>query len=121
MNSKELNERIAAICDDDTHYEAFCGKAIPYIGWWWREVDFDRGSCLLGIIPSGTEDISGGANERPLVGFMSRNKWGYDYAHCDGGDWIEIKRLLEAAVTDTCRATLQAVDDEIQSLVGETA
>ena len=113
MNSNELNERIAAICDGDIHYEAFGGKAIPYIGWFWREINFDRETGLLGVIP-GKE-----AGGKPLVGFMSRNKWSYDYIHCDGEDWAEIKRLLEAAVTDTCRETLQAVDDKIQSLLPE--
>ena len=114
MNSNELNERIAAICEDDTYYEAFGGKAIPYIGWWWRDVNFDHVSCFFGVIPS--DEVPG---DNPLVGFMSRNKWGHDYIHCDGKDWAEIRRLLEAAVADTCRETLQAVDDKIQSLLPE--
>lgn len=114
MDSNELNERIAAICDDDMHYAAFGGKAIPYIGWFWREVNFDHSSCLFGVIPD--DEVLG---DKPLVGFMENNKWGYGYIHCDGEDWVEIKQLLEAAVTDTCRETLQAVNDKIQSLLPE--
>ena len=119
MDSNELNEQIAAICDDDTDYEAFGGKAIPYIGWWWREINFDRESCIFGVIPGDEEDLSGEVSGKPLVGFMSRNKWGYDYIHCNGEDWIEIKRLLGAAVVNICRETLRAVDDKIQSLLKE--
>lgn len=104
MDSKTLNEKIAEICDDDTHYEAFGGKSIPYIGWFWRRVNFDRKDYAFGVLPGGE------------LAFMENNKWGYLRQYCEPEDWVLIKQLLVEAVTDPCRDTLQAVDDKIQSL-----
>jgi hypothetical protein len=104
MDSKELNERIEKICDDDNLYKAFGGKAIPYVGWFWRDVNFDTEDCLFGVLPDGK------------LGFMENNKWNYDYHYCEPEDWQEIRRLLEIAVAAPSRESLKAVDDKIQSL-----
>lgn len=104
MDSKELNERIEKICDDDSLYEAFDGKSIPYIGWFWREVDFDEKDYLFGILPDGR------------LSFMENNEWAYNSHRCGPEDWQEIRRLLGIAVTAPSRESLKAVDDKIQSL-----
>jgi hypothetical protein len=40
------------------------GKRVPYIGWFWRSVDFANGVYYIG-------------NCGEFVGFMENNKWGY--------------------------------------------
>lgn len=116
MNSEELNDKISKICDDNSLYESFGGKCIPYIGWYWRTVDFDSEiyDCF-GILPVIYNDVD--SNNKERVGFMENNKWDYKYADCSHEDWVEIKNLLEIAVTNTTTETLKAVDDKIQSLL----
>ena len=110
LTSDELNERIAALDGrDDLPYEAFRDKAVPYIGWFWRHVDFDQDDYSFGLMP----DRLGGA----LVGFMENNKWEYNYTNCPPDDWQEIRQLLEAAVLDQTRDNLKAANDKIQSLI----
>lgn len=114
MDSKELNRRIKEICDSDQDYgyEAFGGKPIAYIGWFWRTVDFDReGTYLFGVLPPDEE------HDYPLVGFMENNKWDYDYAQASKEQWTQIKELLIQAVEDPTRENLEAVDMAIQGLI----
>jgi hypothetical protein len=130
MTSKELNEKIYAICDaKDLPYEAFGGKAIPYIGWFWRNVDFDKDYCLFGMIPGREcpnnhdcdrcmEDCDGPETlNKPVVGFMENNKWDYNYIRCDGADWITIKELLVKAVRRPSYENFKAVNEKIQGLL----
>lgn len=114
MNSKELNEKIAKICDDTKLYEAFGGKSIPYIGWYWRTVNFDSKDYHFGILPyEGTLDD----NDIVKVGFMENNKWDYHYIYCPPEKWKKIKTLLEIAVTKPTTNKLRKLDKEIQSLL----
>lgn len=48
-------------------YKNPCGKRIPYIGWFYRFMDFNRPLSI------------GKINDHPdgFVGFMINNKWGY--------------------------------------------
>ena len=117
VTSEMLNEKIREICDDGTLYNAFGDKSIPYIGWFWRDVDFDSHTYEFGILPVIRTGFD--RNDKVRVGFMESNKWGYEYVDCPADTWAEIKMLLEAAVTNPCRETLKAVDDKIQSLLGE--
>jgi len=117
MDSKILNDKIREFEGNTTYYEAFGGKAVPYIGWFWRNVNFDADHCWFGIVPPYENTLV--LNDRMRVGFMQRNKWDYDEIRCEGDDWSEIKRLLVVAVTEPSRETLGAVDDKIQSLLPE--
>ena len=128
MNSEELNKAIADICDDASiAFEiAGTGKRLPYIGWFWRRVNFDQETYNFGVIPHGTPSHTitcgdtveerGPYSTAPLVGFMENNKWDYPYVHADACEWAEIKGLLEAAVISRSVDDLSAVNVAIQKL-----
>ena len=128
MKSEELNAAIREICDDESFDAeiADTGKNIPYIGWFWRTVDFDSETYDFGIIPRGTPSwtMSSGSDDEThgprttavMVGFMENNKWGYPYVHADKDEWANIKELLETAVTERTKESLVAVNTAIQAL-----
>ena len=118
MTGKELNEKIAALCEVGTAaYEAFGGKAIAYIGWFWRDVDFGADSCALGVVPPSARCVNCSRTDYPAqVGFMPDNKWGYDTITVEGEPWRQIKAALEKAAHNPTRDNLKAVDDMIQAL-----
>lgn len=104
MTNEQLNETICGI-ENTGEYSvkglSEHGKAFPYIGWYWREVDFDK-PFVLGDCGS-------------FIGFMENNKWGYPQWLVTLEQATEIKRqLLELAVTPTDEA-LQAFHDYIQT------
>lgn len=115
MNSQELNARIREFDDHPEKcggFDAFGGKPIPYVGWFWREVDFDReGTFCFGVIPACDGDGD-------LVGFMQDNKWGYPYVVAEPGQWEKIKALVVAAVSEPAAEKFEAVNDAIQGLLG---
>jgi len=91
--SLELNRRIAEIADDND-LAVRHGKAIPYIGWYWRHVDF-------------TQTISLG-DCGDFVGFMENNKWGYPEFTLTPEQDAALKQALSelacAPSWDKCRA-----------------
>lgn len=109
MTNQELNAAIQDVCDrEDLAIQG--GKCIPYIGWFWRTIDFNAPTHEFGIFP-------GESDEPRFVGFMGNNKWGYDYTReTTRKEWRKIKRLLEVAVTNPTRKTTKAVWDYIQKL-----
>lgn len=86
MTSQEINDAISEICDLN-EYTWACpplagtGKCVPYIGWYWRTVDFDA--------PITLGDCS------TFVGFMENNKWGYDEWTCSPEQSAQIRRQAE--------------------------
>lgn len=95
VESKLVNNFCAEVADDESYPTIFGGKSIPYIGWFWRDVDFTNPFCM-GVIPKGRDH-----NERPLVGFMENNKWDYPYADISNEQCEEIaSKLLKAAMED---------------------
>jgi hypothetical protein len=113
MKSEEINQIIASWDGkDNLPYESFGGKAIPYIGWFWRDVDFDSNHCWLGILPICQDVLD--PNDKRRAGFMQNNKWGYEEYIVEGEIWKEIKRLIEIAVQNPTKENLEAVDNFIQ-------
>ena len=113
MNSDELNKRIRELESlyPVLPFEAFGGKAIPHIGWYWRTVNFDRDDTpLFGVIPPGAE------SPRPLVGFMENNKWDYPVIVPSEEEWANIKALLIKAVSSLQPDDLEAANNAIQAL-----
>jgi hypothetical protein len=100
---------------DDLPYEAFGGKAVPYIGWFWRHVWFDTEDYWFGLLPEYALELE--SNDKLRAGFMENNKWGYDYCYCPPDDWLEIKQLLGIALANQTRDNFKAVDNKIQSLL----
>ena len=113
--SEYLNEKLADISDSEEYgFEAFGGKTIPYIGWHWRRVDFDRTDGYeFGILPITT---GFDANDSPKIGFMGNNKWGYGYVKANAEQWAKIKDLLIEVVENPCKATLEKANIAIQAL-----
>ena len=103
--NSELNMRIREICDDG------CEKTIPYIGWFWRNFNFDSMPYTLGVIPADAEGLS-----ENYVGFMQNNKWGYPYLEMNTEESLQLLFLIEAAVDSPCDETLSKVREFMQSL-----
>lgn len=82
------------------------GKTLPYIGWYWREVNFNR-RLWLGICP-----IVGG--ER-LIGFMPRNKWGYPSFELSPDEDAQVKEAVADLVADPTQSKINAFCDLLQS------
>jgi hypothetical protein len=49
-SSDELNEKIELLEKAHRELELCGGKIVPYIGWYWRKVDFDSKTYNFGII-----------------------------------------------------------------------
>lgn len=94
------------------------GKLIPYIGWFWRTVDFDAATYTFGIIPSGPDYVGDTRNIPGFNGFMQNNKWDYAYTRqTTTEEWENIKNLLCDAVTQPyTKEKFQAVYDAIQAI-----
>lgn len=123
MNSEDINKDIIEIdghgCNDDPVYRSCIGeKIIPYIGWFWRTVDFDSDSCYLGILPIlQDEDGIGESNDELKVGFMEKNKWFYDEFEVKGPQWETLKELIVNAIEKKDADSFRAVDSYMQSLL----
>lgn len=91
------------------------GKRIPYIGWFWRDVDFTSGRGA---------DI---ADCGDFIGICQNNKWGYDQRSLtddEMGVLIDMLDQTHAAVeagSDDADAKFAAVWDWFQTLVIPTA
>ena len=122
MNSKEINEAIWPLDGKSPAvYQSPMGdKIIPYIGWYWREVDFEAESCRLGILPIYKNPmISSDRNDTVSVGFMQSNKWGYETFEVKGKNWKKLRGLIEKAVTSLEAKAFREVDLFMQSLLPE--
>ncbi len=103
MNSETLNKKISELCDRDD-LAIIGGKCIPYIGWYWRDVDFDAKTYQFGIITGG------------YMGFMENNKWGYESTRdLTPKEWETVKKLLVKAVENPTKETTSRVWDYIQT------
>lgn len=118
LTSDEMNDLLYKLDGvEGLPYEAFGGKAVPYIGWFWRSVWFDEDDYWFGVLPVYDHVIE--TNDKPRLGFMENNKWDYDYCHCPPDKWSEIKRLLGIALLDQTHDNFKAVDDQIQGLLNQ--
>ena len=110
MKSKKMNKLIRDYDGSDSPpFDAFGGKPIPYLGWFWRDVNFDAETMGFGVMPY--------LGNRFLVGFMQSNKWGYPSVEADKGQWTEIKALITAALKDPISENFRRANDAIQALV----
>ena len=120
MNSEEMNKMIYEFDGKDNKpYESCIGKKIiPYIGWFWRHVDFDsKSGYCLGVLPAfgGKDSIE--CNDEPKVGFMVNNKWGYYEFHISERIWKSLKGLIIDALKNQTHDNFKAVDGYMQSLL----
>lgn len=65
--NRDLNGLVSRYADADDGEDSeglYGGKRVPYIGWFWRNVDFANGTFYIGDCGE-------------FVGFMENNKWDY--------------------------------------------
>lgn len=115
-----LNNDYNGFCADNCDYDENTdlndkhghGKRIPYLGWFWRRLDF-----ASGVLPLGRSDYG----ER-MVGLMANNKWNYDGRPTTGDEFARIVGLIDEArplMGDDFEAKLAELWDYVQSL-GDT-
>lgn len=108
MDSAAMNAGVLEL--NEIHQSAFPNsKPIPYMGWFWRTVDFNDKAYSFGVCESGDGDGR-------FVAFMENNKWDYDYVEADTEQFGRIKRLLETAINTKALDDTHAVWDAIQKL-----
>jgi len=123
MNSEEMNARINEIdehgCSDNEIYHSCIGdKVIPYIGWFWRTVNFDNDHCWLDVLPVFEyKDGLSECNNSPKVGFMQNNKWDYEAFKIEGEQWKTLRKLIVDALTNMNSRSFRTVDLYMQSLI----
>ncbi len=116
LTSDEINGLLRDLDGkENLPYEAFVGKAVPYIGWFWRTVWFDKEDYWFGVLPVYDHVIE--TNDKERLGFMENNKWGYAYCYCPPDVWSEIRTLLEEALLNQTYDNFRAVDEKIQSIL----
>ena len=119
MDSKTINEKIRELEDDeDRDFQALNNKPISYIGWFWREVDFDAGGVSIGRCKTEQTFLLGMPFEGPsdFFGFMENNKWDYDEYWVTADLWIEIKATVIAFVENPTVETSKASFDALQKV-----
>lgn len=110
MTSNELNDAIAtADLTQPPVYECWPerGSPIPYMGWYWRDVDFNRFV---------TQGYSFGVSDDGHVGFMQNNKWDYSYVRATAEQCQEIHNALVKAVTTQTAEDFEAANNLIQAI-----
>lgn len=110
--SNELNEAIRELDAD------FDGDAVPYFGWWWREVDWDADSVSLAASPASAPDWYTSHSFESMMGvawpgretrFCENNKWGYPEFPVEGEQWQELRAKVEAVVDDSTPENIVAL------------
>jgi hypothetical protein len=113
VTSTEINEGIEKLADGLDMGEPVAikglemtGKVIPYIGWYWREVNFDSPITL--------------GHCGRFAGFMENNKWGYDERTLTAEQSAEVRRQAEnlvrlAGLGNPIETELQTFCDTIQA------
>ena len=112
MTSEELNDKLRDLSDEGDIYGPkgleSSGKAIPYYGWFWRTVDFDRPIRLAYADGSGGDDVPS------WVGFCEKNKWNYEEFTATREQTAEIRRLAIEFASLPSRGRAQALFDYLQ-------
>lgn len=136
--SKNLNQTISYIeielTDglnfEDLSFSQWCldtGKLIPYIGWFWRHVDFTRPltigftktwESVLDSYPKSkiAEFIQSLEMTDSFFGFMENNKWGYWETEINTRDSNIIIKALQKAVYHKHKDNFKAAFDVIQKI-----
>ncbi len=91
------------------------GKRLPYVGWYWRHLEFSDGALPIGDCGQ-------------FVGFMANNKWDYPERLTTPEEFACIMAIIDAAmvlnekggelteITDTTLAKLDELWDYLQRL-----
>ena len=114
MTSDELNSALSDLDDEnlEVHGLDATGKSVPYIGWYWRYIDFDRPIPLARCQPDPAPFGSGTS----FVGFIAKNKWGYDQWDTSEKEAKRIRELAEDLTKAPSNKKAQALFDYVQTL-----
>lgn len=110
-----LRSRADADEKDADHAHILNGKRVPYMGWFWRHLDFHAGRLPLGF-------------HEGYVGFMANNKWDYHERDTTPEEFATIMGFIDAAmvenqkggsldkIIDDTNAELKKLRDYVQTL-----
>jgi hypothetical protein len=110
-----LRSRSDADDKDEDYGEILNGKRVPYLGWFWRHLEFHEGKLPLGFCDG-------------YVGFMANNKWDYHERNTTPEEFVSIMGFIDAAMTAgeaggelttihrNIRAELKKLRDYVQTL-----
>lgn len=104
FTNDKLNYELSKLCDSGKYIiKGLEGteKCIPYIGLYWKDVDFSDEICL--------------GNNGDFTGFMVENKNGYLEWKLNLKESQELRKLLEDIVFDPTTPKLQSLFDLIQT------
>lgn len=84
---REYNDflRARADLDDDEYDLRGHGKRLPYIGWFWRHLEFHSGRLPIG-------------NCGHFIGFMPNNKWDYAERTTTDAEFNAIMKIIDEAM-----------------------
>lgn len=133
MTSDEINAGIHAIegLEKNAHLVPApllqAGKVVPYIGWFWRSVDFDARIRLAhGIESDLTRETGAIVDDIPCwAGFCENNKWDYPMRTLSLEASARIREACEILVKSTCKDNaehlFEVIQDEWHTWEGEEA
>ena len=83
----QYNEFLRARADYEDGYEDphGHGKRLPYIGWFWRHLEFSDGALPIG-------------NCGDFIGFIRNNKWNYPERMTTPSEFAEIMSIIDNAM-----------------------
>lgn len=116
--SEELNKKISELdtANSTNKLSVKGGKLIPYIGWYWRDVNFDNVAYSFGIIAPNEYNTSI-PEENRFTGFMENNKWGYGYTrNTTLEEWETIKNMLCDVVDGPTEQNVSGLWNYIQNI-----
>jgi hypothetical protein len=83
------------------------GKRVPYIGWFWRRLDFYNAKIPVGDCGE-------------FKGFIRNNKWGYEQRNLTQGEFENVVSIIDEArflsVEEERNAKIDELWDYVQSL-----
>lgn len=113
MTSEEINEKyndmlsdLADLENDDTsRYDKFqTGKRVPYLGGYWRNVNFKE-PILIGL-----------CHTHRMVGIMQRNKWDYTERTLTETEQEELVKILNNAYQFYLKSDIEECGQELEKI-----
>jgi len=110
-----LRARSDANDEDEDHSDILHGKRVPYMGWFYRHMEFHEGRLPLGFHDG-------------WVAFMANNKWDYHERYTTPEEFTTIMSFIDAAMAESqkggsldqiirnTRAELKKLRDYLQTL-----
>lgn len=111
ITSEEINAYFNSIDGVETELRMIgtTGKVVPYVGWYWRNVDFDKPFVLY-------KPKVGGFDVPGWYGFMQNNKWGYSEVEPSAEDCLLIRAAAARLALEKSNEAAIALYDIIQEV-----